>query len=128
MRKNAVEGGARRLRHERLSIALFEPNQRERARVWDVGTVFRVSNVSPTPRLQCTSTRCCRFRTPLLIAQGLADPVMLPAATEAYVDQRCAAGQSLSTGRSAASITELRPAGDAVGRAAHCVDEIALLQ
>jgi pimeloyl-ACP methyl ester carboxylesterase len=32
---------------------------------------------------------------PLLIAQGLADPVIPPAATSEYVDQRCAAGQHL---------------------------------
>lgn len=32
---------------------------------------------------------------PLLIAQGLADSVVLPAATDAYVDDRCAAGQRL---------------------------------
>jgi pimeloyl-ACP methyl ester carboxylesterase len=32
---------------------------------------------------------------PLLIAQGLADAVVAPAATNEYVDQRCAAGQPL---------------------------------
>ncbi len=32
---------------------------------------------------------------PVLIAQGLADTVVLPAATDAYVDARCAAGQRL---------------------------------
>jgi pimeloyl-ACP methyl ester carboxylesterase len=32
---------------------------------------------------------------PLLIAQGLADAVVAPAATNEYVDQRCAAGQRL---------------------------------
>jgi len=32
---------------------------------------------------------------PLLIAQGLQDEVVLPAATDAYVDERCAAGQRL---------------------------------
>lgn len=32
---------------------------------------------------------------PLLIAQGLADAVVPPAATQAYVDERCAAGQRL---------------------------------
>jgi pimeloyl-ACP methyl ester carboxylesterase len=32
---------------------------------------------------------------PLVIAQGLADPVVPPPATDAYVDQRCAAGQRL---------------------------------
>jgi len=31
----------------------------------------------------------------LLIAQGLQDEVVLPAATDAYVDERCAAGQRL---------------------------------
>jgi pimeloyl-ACP methyl ester carboxylesterase len=33
---------------------------------------------------------------PLLIAQGLADTVVLPVATDAYVDDRCAAGQRLA--------------------------------
>jgi len=32
---------------------------------------------------------------PLVIAQGMTDPVVLPAITDAYVDQRCAAGQRL---------------------------------
>jgi fermentation-respiration switch protein FrsA (DUF1100 family) len=32
---------------------------------------------------------------PLLVVQGLADPVVPPAATNEYVDQRCAAGQRL---------------------------------
>jgi len=32
---------------------------------------------------------------PLVIAQGLSDVVVLPAATDAYVNQRCAAGQRL---------------------------------
>ena len=32
---------------------------------------------------------------PVLIAQGLTDNVVLPAATDAYVDERCAAGQRL---------------------------------
>lgn len=32
---------------------------------------------------------------PLLISQGLADAVVLPRATDLYVDERCAAGQSL---------------------------------
>ena len=32
---------------------------------------------------------------PLLIAQGLQDEVVLPAVTDAYVDERCAAGQRL---------------------------------
>jgi pimeloyl-ACP methyl ester carboxylesterase len=32
---------------------------------------------------------------PLVIAQGLADNVVLPAATDVYVDQRCTAGQRL---------------------------------
>jgi len=32
---------------------------------------------------------------PLLIAQGLADVVVLPAATQEYVDNRCAAGQQI---------------------------------
>ena len=32
---------------------------------------------------------------PVVIAQGLADPVVLPPATGAYVDERCAAGQQL---------------------------------
>jgi hypothetical protein len=31
---------------------------------------------------------------PLLIAQGLADTLVPPAATDAYVDERCAAGQA----------------------------------
>jgi dipeptidyl aminopeptidase/acylaminoacyl peptidase len=32
---------------------------------------------------------------PLVIAQGLADDVVSPPATDAYVDERCAAGQRL---------------------------------
>jgi pimeloyl-ACP methyl ester carboxylesterase len=32
---------------------------------------------------------------PLVIAQGLADPVVLPKLTDLYVDERCAAGQKL---------------------------------
>ena len=33
--------------------------------------------------------------TRLLIAQGLADPVVPPAATNEYIERRCAAGQRL---------------------------------
>src|SRR5262249_50559938 len=35
------------------------------------------------------------IRAPLLIAQGLADVIVLPAATDAYVKERCTAGQQL---------------------------------
>jgi len=41
------------------------------------------------------NTAAHRVAAPLVIAQGLADVVVLPPATDAYVDERCAAGQQI---------------------------------
>jgi len=47
---------------------------------------------------------------PVVIAQGLADVVVLPAATDEYVNQRCAAGQQIEywkvTGRDHGGIVQ----------------------
>lgn len=69
----------------------------------------RISRLTATfegPVLATADNAALRFRlaenaanrpvdAPLLIAQGLADTVVPPAATKAYVEARCAAGQSL---------------------------------
>ena len=51
------------------------------------------------------------IKAPLLIAQGAADEVVLPAATDSYVEERCAAGQRLEywkiAGRNQGGIVQL---------------------
>jgi pimeloyl-ACP methyl ester carboxylesterase len=50
----------------------------------------------PAFRLRLAENAAYRpIAAPLLIAQGLADAVVPPAATQAYVEERCAAGQQL---------------------------------
>ena len=45
------------------------------------------------------------IQTPVVIAQGLSDIVVPPCATDAYVEERCAAGQRLSIGHSRGATT-----------------------
>jgi Secretory lipase. len=67
------------------------------------------------------------IKAPVVIAQGLSDTVVPPSATDAYVEERCSAGQRLEywtfAGRD--HFTIVQP-GDAARGVAHQVDDGAL--
>jgi hypothetical protein len=66
----------------------------ELAATFDGPALATNSNAALAARL-AENTAAHPIAAPLLIAQGLADNVVLPPATDAYVDERCAAGQRL---------------------------------
>jgi pimeloyl-ACP methyl ester carboxylesterase len=61
---------------------------------FDGPTLATKTNAALAARL-AQNTADHRISAPLLLAQGLADSVVLPAATDAYVNGRCAVGQRL---------------------------------
>ena len=97
--ESALRPAALKAAREIVNLCAFVPPQDPEqilalARTFDGQALAIPGNRALVARLtQIVPDR--RIAAPLLIAQGLAYAVVVPAATNEYVDQRCAAGQRL---------------------------------
>ena len=81
-----------------VNLCDFVPEDLERiealAATFDGSALATSSNKALQARLE-QNTADGPIQAPVVIAQGLSDVVVLPSATDAYVEERCAAGQRL---------------------------------
>ena len=85
--------------HQIINLCDFLPrDEQERiealARTFEGPALATSSNKALQARLE-QNTPDRLIQAPIVIAQGVSDVVVPPSATDAYVDQRCAAGQQL---------------------------------
>jgi hypothetical protein len=105
--EQAVQPAAREAAGEMAKLCgLLPPGDPERLRVlatsFKGGVLTTSTNAALAARL-AQNTANQPIAAPVVIAQGLADEVVPPAATDAYVDVRCRAGQRLEYWRFAAA-------------------------
>ena len=96
--EQAVRPAARDAARQIVSLCDFVPEELERivalAATFDGPALATSSNKALQARLK-QNTADGPIQAPVVIAQGLSDIVVPPSATDAYVEERCAAGQRL---------------------------------
>jgi Secretory lipase len=97
--EEAIRPGALDAAHQIVSLCCFLPPE-------DAGRIQALAATFDGPALATSSNKALQarieqntangpIRTPVVIAQGLSDIVVPPRATDAYIEERCSAGQRL---------------------------------